>query len=509
MEKKRNFTSRYGNNSSSKLTARLVFTIFLCDNLLFFVGRDGNLLRKFYRRDIYEDIFHNLECYFTYNNSVVMTKNVTSSSEKNKKKSSQKTSMEIITECELPDFYGALETARYCRKNILIVQGIVTFFSGVVITVHECSNIEVRLKTDEHKKDDTYLKVDGVDYTDDLKKLLKKLEEKPSIVIALLDRWRKALYLEDISDEADLFHDEIALNLFQIMELLANSLGNDFKNRLSKKTDIFLEDYYRDCYMTEIQSKDMARSVKKSVESLLQKDSDTLPKKIKYFLDCYGLLDPDVSDFVDNVVKIRNSVAHGRAIIQKNFMWPLPAFFNLVKDSYEVIDILKPLVSAMMEKYMGTNRWGNEWQTMRQFLIPSKITMEKFFNNTPSGEIINSSSLTDEGNKYNITWESLFDFYVKNPESKILERIERVLKNEFLDTVLDEENADGLFNISIILADSSDDDIKSKAVANVKETISKKLYGWANFKDVLGYLEFHSVQVKWYRKFLEDMGYKM
>ena len=466
-----------------------------------------DLLRKFYRRDSYENISCNFECYFAYDNSVVMTKAVASSlSEKTKKKSRRGTNMTIITECELPKCYGAMETARFCRKNILITQGIITFFTDVVITVNECVQTEVGLKTYEYEKNDTYLKIDGVDYTADLKKLLKKLAENPSTVIALLDRWRKALYLESMSGETDLLHDEVALNLFQIVELLANSLGNDFKNRLSEKADTFLEDYYRDCYMTEIQSKEMARNIKKSVEKLLQKDFDALSKKIKYFLDCHGLLDPDVSDFVDDVVKIRNSIAHGREIIQKNFMRPLPTFFNLMKDSYEVTDILKVLVSAMIEKYVGTNRWGKEWQTTRQFLTPSKITMEQFFNDNFSGEIINNVALI-KGNRYNITWDSLFDFYVKNPKSKIWEKIEMTLKNEFLNAVLDEEDATGLFNISIILADSSDDDIKTKAIANVEEIISKRLYGWANFKDVLGYLEFHSVQVKWYREFLEDMRY--
>ena len=453
------------------------------------------MLKKFYRRDIYEILSYNFECYFEYCNSVVQTQNI----------SEQKVRMEIITECELPDFYGAMETARFCRKNILIIQGIITFFTGFAITVYECSQIDVGLKTYKYEKKDICLKVDGVDYTEDLKKLLKKLEKNPRMVISLLDRWRKALYLESMDGETDLFHDEIALNLFQIVELLANSLGKEFKKGLLKKTENLLENYYRDCYNTEMQEKEIARNVKKSIESILLKDSYTLAKKLKYFLECHNLLDQDVSDFVDDVIKIRNSVAHGREINQKNFMWPLPPFFNLIKDSYEVVAILKALAAEMMGQYIGTNRWSGEWQTIRQLLPLSKITMEKFFNNNISGEIINRVSLI-EGNKYNITWDSLFDFYVKNPKSKILEKIEKDLKIEFLDTVLDEENADSLFNISIILADSSDEDINLKAVANVKEIISKGLYGWANFKDVLGYLEFHSVQVKWYKEFLENMS---
>ena len=222
------------------------------------------------------------------------------------------------------------------------------------------------------------------------------------MVISLLDRWRKASYLESMDGETDLFHDEIALNLFQIVELLANSLGKEFKKGLLKKTENLLENYYRDCYNTEMQEKEIVRNVKKSVESILLENSYTLAKKLKYFLECHNLLDQDVSDFVDDVINIRNSVAHGREINQKNFMWPLPAFFNLIKDSYEVVAILKALAAEMMGQYIGTNRWSGEWQTIRQLLPLSKITMEKFFNNNISGEIINRVSLI-EGNKYNIT----------------------------------------------------------------------------------------------------------
>ena len=46
----------------------------------------------------------------------------------------------------------------------------------------------------------------------------------------------------------DLFHNEIALNIFQIVELLANSLGDEFKKGLLRKTEALLENYYRDLY---------------------------------------------------------------------------------------------------------------------------------------------------------------------------------------------------------------------------------------------------------------------
>ena len=56
--------------------------------------------------------------------------------------------------------------------------------SKEIQAVNECSQMDVGLKTYESEEKDTCLKVNGVYYTDDLNKLLKKLEENPCMVIA-------------------------------------------------------------------------------------------------------------------------------------------------------------------------------------------------------------------------------------------------------------------------------------------------------------------------------------
>lgn len=467
------------------------------------VRGDELMMKKFYSCT-YEYSSHNLECYFKYANSVVFTRKIVPTAmfteEMNNKIG---TIVEIISECEMPDFFGASETARFCRKENIVIQGIITFFSGSAITSYDCCESNVNDKGFDYEKNNVYLKVDGVEYTNDLEILLKKLEETPDITATLLDRWRKALYLKN-SGDFDLFYDEINLNLFHVIELLAEESAQNFKSKLTDKINIFLNNYYDNCYLTEVDP--VIQNVRKNVENLLFKDTFSLSAKIKHFLNCNDLLNANVSAFIDDLIKTRNAIAHGRKIFQKNFMYPLSPFFNLTKNSFEITDVLISLTAVMISKYIGINHWLDEWKKIEEILPPSKFVINDFFDHKLSKEIINSDSLVN-GNKYNITWQSLFEFYVKNPKLEVKRNIEKVVKDEFLNVVLNEDNASVIFNISIIFADSDDIDIKFKAVSNVKEIISKRWYDWLNFKDILAYLEFHSVQVQWYRQFLESKEY--
>lgn len=80
--------------------------------------------------------------------------------------------------------------------------------------------------------------------------------------------------------------------------------------------------------------------------------------------------------------------------------------------------------------------------------------------------------------------------------------MEVAMKDSFMNTPIDEDNAPDIFNVSIIFADSEDADIKQKSIENVKTIISNNWYGWSNFKDAYSYLEFYSVTVVWYKEFL-------
>lgn len=108
-----------------------------------------------------------------------------------------------------------------------------------------------------------------------------------------------------------------------------------------------------------------------------------------------------------------------------------------------------------------------------------------------------------DGNKYNLTWRTIFNHYIKNPKKAFLKKIEEKLKDCFVEMDINKEKAPDIFNISLLFSDSDDSDIKDKAIENIKVIISNHWYGWSNFKDAYSYLDFYDVDLKWYKEFLD------
>ena len=327
------------------------------------------------------------------------------------------------------------------------------------------------------------------------------LNDEPELIITLLDRWRKAIYLKEMSGEADLYYDEATISFFHILELFGESINTELKNKLETNIENMLYQHFNNYYLTEPQIKQMVKQNKKSIKSILIGDYLNLAVKVKCFLEKYDLLDDNVAFLIDNMIKVRNAVAHGRVTYQKRFMWPLPPFFNLAKDSYDNIHFLFFLTAEMISKYVGINRWEEEWNEMKDFLMPPNHVMSEFLDKKLVIDNFNYDMFVC-GNEYNITWRTLFNYYVKKPEKIIRESMETVTKAAFIYTQIDEDNAHDIFNISIIFADSEDPDIRQKAIDNVKKIISNRWYEWSNYKDVYSYLEFYSVSVVWYREYL-------
>lgn len=446
-----------------------------------------------------------IEVYFEYNNSVVFDtgkKNITHDG------ISQIICKEltVISKCELEQYAGPAETHKYSRGDNLVIQGIITFFTGFPLTIYHSNNSSGGIFPIYHKKQKTHLIIDNVDYTSDLIILLDRLNKEPELIITLLDRWRKAVYLKEQSCDADLYYDEATLSFFHIFELFGESIGGELKNKLENNIENMMYQYFKSYYFTESQTKQMVEQNRKSVNRLLIGDFLNLAIKVKYFLEKYELLDDNVAFFIDNMIKIRNAIAHGRITYQKVFMWPLPPFFNLSKDSYENIEFLFFLSAVMISKYIGISCWEDEWNEAKELLMPPNHIISAFLDNSLVIEDFNYAMLV-RGNKYNITWRTLFNYYVKNSKKIIRERIEVATRDAFMNTTIDEDNAPDSFNISIIFADSEDFDIKQKAIENVKTIITNNWYGWSNFKDAYTYLEFYSVTVVWYKEFLLNREY--
>ncbi len=90
---------------------------------------------KAYNQHLYCCKASSIEVYFEYNNSVVYdTGNKVNAGDESGIYECKELS--VITECEIEQYTGPLETNRYSRSNNLVIQGIITFFTGIPLTIY-------------------------------------------------------------------------------------------------------------------------------------------------------------------------------------------------------------------------------------------------------------------------------------------------------------------------------------------------------------------------------------
>ena len=107
---------------------------------------------------------------------------------------------------------------------------------------------------DEYEKQEIHLYIDNVDYTSDLIIMLNSLNKEPDLIISLLDRWRKAIYLKEESCDSDLYYDEAILSFFHIFELFGESIANEIKNKLENNIESMLYQHFKYYYYNKWRS---------------------------------------------------------------------------------------------------------------------------------------------------------------------------------------------------------------------------------------------------------------
>lgn len=463
--------------------------------------------KKAYSKNIYAYNYEDIDVCFQYKNSIVYsTDKLTTVANANGTFKGRE--IEIVSTYFVEDYDSVHEGARYCRSEILVVLDIISFFTGIPFTVYHKQSSSCRIEEIGYPDKPMTLVIEGKSYTDQLAKLLEKIETEQELVISLLDRWRKANYLREESCDANLYHDEAILSYFHIIELFAEGNNNILKNNLKEEINSSLYEYYhKNFFFNENQIDSKINSVREVIYQVLIGKELSLSYKVKCFLKNYNLLNPNVSYFIDSVIKSRNAIAHGRITYQEKLIWPLPPFFCLARDSYDVLEFLQFLTGRMISCYIGIECWSEEWEEAKMFLLPPESILSLFLNDKSQFEDINTESLCI-GNLQNITWMTIFNHYIRNPRKFNIRRLADSMKEYFMDTEITEENGADLFDISVILCDCHDDCIKEKAISNVEKIIKEGWFAWSNFKDLYRYLDYYGVTPTWYRTYLENTMYR-
>lgn len=408
---------------------------------------------------------------------------------------------------------GVIEMARYVRPDLLIIQGILSFFAGTVFTVYEKIRDRKQVLPKEIKISKKYnrflLTINGIDHSNDLRRVLEVLNgpsSDRSLLITLLDRWRKAIYM-DFESEVDTYHDEAILTHFHILELLVGEYYEGFKVESNTEIRAFLQRFASD-FLNQ-RGRHLEETVNKKfnvLKEVLVSDEASVATKLNYFLKKYNLLDDQTYSLVNKLVKIRNAIAHGRITYRGKLIWPLPPFFNLTNESHVITSQISIFTARAIALHFGLKAWEEEWGEVHEGLYPSDETILSFVKDEEERALCSPQSLLSGKHKH-ITVESIVDMYIFNRRKLTLSDMEHVLFKVIKEIQVSENNSHKLFFASVLLSDSADPSISQIAQDNVKKIHNNNWLDYSNIKDIVRYFDFHGIHVKWLSSLIEEGGH--
>lgn len=89
----------------------------------------------------------------------------------------------------------------------------------------------------------------------------------------------------------------------------------------------------------------------------------------------------------------------------------------------------------MISSYAKVDLWKEEWNKELKCLPPPKSLIERFLNHKLETEGIDFCKF----NRFHISWDSLFEYYVHHPSQEVLLKLSYSVKNYYLNASI--ENA--------------------------------------------------------------------
>ncbi|WP_333430669.1 hypothetical protein [Microcoleus sp. MON2_D5] len=294
--------------------------------------------------------------------------------------------LQLSIEFELKDYESWVDAPIFVRPKYLSLLGIISFLVSELFTVFKTapfSTASADISLDELKVgQQNRLIIDDVDLTDNLNEFLDKLEKlkehEKSFFFSLLDRWRKARYMEEESDESFLYEDEATLSYFHVLELLGDVYSKDLlmkANDLIKDFSNAFNSSILSLHVNALESENNAKS--KLLAGILIKDI-SVTSKILFFLKHFKLYDNRIAFWIRNLVEARNSVAHGRRVHYEKAIFPVKPFFPLISNNLYPLEFLRILTAKAISSHIGISLYSKEWNEIKDCLIDDEFVTKVF-----------------------------------------------------------------------------------------------------------------------------------
>ena len=301
------------------------------------------------------------------------------------------------------------EAIAKCRPKIIAIFDIISFLIGDSITIYDINHQSYSVKPNEDEEETKSNKFifNDEDLSPQLRIILSKIENDKNTTLTLLDKWNKANYLLNVDDSHVLFLDETIINCFNVFELLADTTKKEYERYIDEQSKKLLFEFYTNVgNLDNNKINDKVNQKNRLIKEILVGEFLNLSDKFKYYLQKYRLLDENLSYFVDRIIKIRNSIAHGRIVSNLSVMeYPLTPFYNIVNPEANLINPIIVLTGVLISKYIGIDIWEEQWEKIKEILEPNPVRVKEVIEGKLDIDI-------NEKNQYNLTWYSVFLYYL-------------------------------------------------------------------------------------------------
>lgn len=280
--------------------------------------------------------------------------------------------IKISIESNLKDYESLTDSAIFSRSKYLVALGIASFIIDEPLDVFGSTSKSYIFEGNRDNLESKFI-IDGVDSSQYLDEIIDKIKAmKPHeshLVFSLLDRWRKARYMEKDSKSSLIYTDEATLAYFHVLELLGDLYSTELKLKSDNLVNAFVKKYNKEILSLSGQSLENENHSKvKLLSGLLSKDL-SVTGKILHLLKKYNLYSNQTAFWVKNLVEARNSVAHGRRVFYDKSIYPVQPFFPLVSDAIYPLGFIRVLAANAISKHLGVSLYSNEWNIVETFLI--------------------------------------------------------------------------------------------------------------------------------------------